>query len=77
MRKIQAVIHLKSIYENARAFRDLTGKKICAVVKADAYGHGAEEVALAIESVVDVLPWRCCTKRLRCALPPAERIFSF
>ena len=54
MRKIQAVIHLKSIYENARAFRALTGKKICAVVKADAYGHGAEEVALAIESVVDV-----------------------
>ena len=54
MRKIQAVIHLKSIYENAVAFKALTGRKLCAVVKADAYGHGAEQVALAIESVVDV-----------------------
>lgn len=54
MRKIKAVIHLKSIYKNALAFKVLTGKKLCAVVKADAYGHGAEQVALAIESVVDV-----------------------
>ena len=41
MRKIKANIHLKSIYENAAAFKSLTGKKLCAVVKADAYGHGA------------------------------------
>lgn len=54
MRKIQANIHLKSIYENAKAFKALTGKKLCAVVKADAYGHGAEEVACVLDGVADV-----------------------
>ena len=29
------------------------GAKLCAVVKADAYGHGAEQVALEIEDLVD------------------------
>lgn len=53
MRKTQAVIHLKSIYDNAVAFKALTKTKLCAVVKADAYGHGAEEVALALENVAD------------------------
>lgn len=32
---------------NVEAFRDLTGVEVCAVVKADAYGHGAVEVARA------------------------------
>lgn len=53
MRKIKAKIHLRNIKSNAEAFRRLTGAKLCAVVKADAYGHGAEEVVCAIESVVD------------------------
>ena len=53
MRKIRAEIHLKSIAENALAFKTLTGKRLCAVVKADAYGHGAEEVAFALQGIVD------------------------
>lgn len=53
MRKIKAYIHLKSITENARAFKALTGKKLCAVVKADAYGHGAEEVTFALSGIAD------------------------
>ena len=53
MRKIKAEIHLKSIAENAKAFKALTGKKLCAVVKADAYGHGAEEVVFALQGIAD------------------------
>ena len=53
MRKIKAKIHLKSITENAWAFKKRVGKKLCAVVKADAYGHGAEEVVLALQGVAD------------------------
>ncbi len=53
MQKVRAVIHLKSIRENAKAFVKLTGKKVCAVVKANAYGHGAEEVVCALSGVVD------------------------
>lgn len=35
------------------AFKRLTGRRLCAVVKADAYGHGAEEVALALQRIAD------------------------
>lgn len=38
--------------ENAEAFQSLTGKGVCAVVKANAYGHGAEECTLALSGVV-------------------------
>ena len=53
MQKVQARIHLKSIRENAMAFAKTTGVKLCAVVKANAYGHGAEEVALSLSGVAD------------------------
>ena len=53
MRKTIAKIYLKNIRENAQAFALLTGKKICAVVKANAYGHGAEEVVCALSGVAD------------------------
>lgn len=53
MQKVIAKIHLKSIRRNAETFVKLTGKKICAVVKANAYGHGAEEVTFALQGVVD------------------------
>ena len=54
MQNIIAKIHLQNIQHNARVFRDRTGKPVCAVVKADAYGHGAIEVVNALESVVDL-----------------------
>lgn len=53
MRKTIAKIDLKNIRENAKAFALLTSKKICAVVKANAYGHGAEEVVCALSGVAD------------------------
>ena len=53
MRKVTAKISLKNINDNAKAFKAYTGKRLCAVVKADAYGHGAEEVAAALSGVAD------------------------
>ena len=53
MQKVRANIHLKSIRQNAAAFKKRAGVKLCAVVKANAYGHGAEEVALALGGVAD------------------------
>jgi alanine racemase len=47
-----AVINLKAICENAKLFKRVS-KKLYAVVKADAYGHGAEEVVLALCGVAD------------------------
>ena len=51
MQKVVAKIHLGSIRRNAEAFSRLTKTKLCAVVKANAYGHGAEEVVGALQSV--------------------------
>lgn len=53
MRKVIAKIDLDNIRHNAKAFVRLTKKPICAVVKANAYGHGAEEVACALSNLVD------------------------
>lgn len=49
-----AVIDVKRLVKNARAIRaKLKGKKFYAVMKADAYGHGAEAVANALHAVAD------------------------
>lgn len=53
MRKIIAKIHLKHISDNARALKSLTKTRLCAVVKANAYGHGAEEVTNALCGIAD------------------------
>ena len=46
-----AEVSLGALRRNFRALRDLagTGVEVCAVVKADAYGHGARECALALQ----------------------------
>ncbi len=44
---------MNNIRENAKAFQKATGKRLCAVVKANAYGHGAEEVVLALGGIAD------------------------
>ena len=54
MQKIRANIHLRNIRANAQAFKTLTGTRLCAVVKANAYGHGAEETVCALEGIADV-----------------------
>ena len=42
-----------NIRRNAEKFLSLTSKRLCAVVKANAYGHGAEEVTSALEPIAD------------------------
>lgn len=49
MQSTLAVISLKRIKENARLVGEYAGAPLIAVVKDDAYGHGAERVALALE----------------------------
>ena len=53
MQKVLAKIHLGNIRRNAKLFRGLTETGLCAVVKANAYGHGAEEVVNALNGVAD------------------------
>jgi alanine racemase len=47
-----AEVSLRALRNNFRAVQNLvgTGVQVCAVVKADAYGHGAERCALALEA---------------------------
>lgn len=51
----KAVINLNAIERNAKRIKGklLKGEKFCAVVKADAYGHGASAVANALYKHVD------------------------
>lgn len=53
MRKIRAHIQLKALQSNAHTFRKLTNTRLCAVVKANAYGHGAEETVCALSNIAD------------------------
>ncbi|MDE6504734.1 MAG: alanine racemase [Clostridia bacterium] len=54
MQKTLSVIDLRAIRNNAvNIVNGLGGRKFFAVVKADAYGHGAEEVARYIEDLAD------------------------
>jgi len=51
----RAIVNLKAILSNAQKIKELTGSyvKLCGVVKADAYGHGAIAVANALYPVCD------------------------
>ena len=53
MQKVKARVNLDNIRTNAEVFSAWTGKRLCAVVKADAYGHGAETVTAALNGVAD------------------------
>ena len=47
-------IDLQAIQQNAEAIKKHTGKQLIAVVKADAYGHGAIRVAEALDTTADM-----------------------
>ena len=47
------IVDLEKIRNNIKILKNHTGKKFYAVVKADAYGLGAKEIARNIESLVD------------------------
>ena len=53
MQKTLSIINLPAIRENALRIKALCSNKFFAVVKADAYGHGAEEVSRYIEDIAD------------------------
>lgn len=54
MQKTVAVTDLAAIERNAAKIKELSGgRALYAVVKADAYGHGAERVALALQPHAD------------------------
>ena len=53
MQKVIATIDLNAIEHNAKRFQTLCNTPLCAVVKADGYGHGAEEVVSALQGVVN------------------------
>ncbi len=54
MQKTLAIVNLKNLKHNVQYVRGIVGTaELYAVVKANAYGHGAARVALAIESTVN------------------------
>ncbi len=53
MRPARALIDLDALRSNYRLARELGGGKALAVVKADAYGHGAVRCAQALEAEAD------------------------
>ncbi len=84
MQKILAKINLKALSQNARLFKDRTKTKLCAVVKANAYGHGGEEVAAALAGVADcfavalieeglALRSAACGRDILVLTPPTDR----
>ena len=53
MQKVTAKIQLSAIQHNAKVFKKLTQARLYAVVKANAYGHGAEEVVGCLSHIAD------------------------
>ncbi len=53
MRPARALIDLAALRHNYRLARELTGARALAVIKADAYGHGAVQCAQALQSEAD------------------------
>ena len=46
-------LNVDALCENYNLIKNACGKKVCAMVKADAYGHGLKDVCLALQSQVD------------------------
>ena len=64
-RAAKAMIHLEAIKANYRLAKShAPGANAVAVVKADAYGHGAVAVAQALESTVDAFAVACIEEAL-------------
>ena len=52
-RPTKAIINLKKYKENISAIREFTKRRVMAVVKSNAYGHGLVPVASYVEDIVD------------------------
>ena len=64
MRPARALIDLQALRHNYQLAREVTGAKALAVVKADAYGHGAVRVAQALEAEADGFAVACIEEAL-------------
>lgn len=64
MRPAHALIDLEALRQNYRLARELAGHKALAVVKADAYGHGAVRCAHALEIEADGFAVACIEEAL-------------
>ncbi|MDD1966296.1 alanine racemase [Pseudomonas putida] len=64
MRPARALIDLQALRHNYQLARETTGAKALAVIKADAYGHGAVRVAQALESQADGFAVACIEEAL-------------
>ncbi|AIR88738.1 alanine racemase [Pseudomonas cremoricolorata] len=64
MRPARALIDLQALRHNYRLARELSGAKALAVIKADAYGHGAVRCALALEPEADGFAVACIEEAL-------------
>jgi len=64
MRPARALIDLSALRHNHRVARELAGGKVLAVVKANAYGHGAVRCARALEGETDGFGVACIEEAL-------------
>ncbi len=64
MRPARALIDLSALRHNYQLARETTGAKALAVIKADAYGHGAVRVAQALETQADGFAVACIEEAL-------------
>ena len=64
MRPSRALIDLQALRHNYQLARSTTGAKALAVIKADAYGHGAVRVAQALEAEADGFAVACIEEAL-------------
>lgn len=64
MRPARALIDLGALRHNYRLARELAGGRALAVIKADAYGHGAVRCAQALENEADGFAVACIEEAL-------------
>ncbi|MGH8355707.1 MAG: alanine racemase [Pseudomonas sp.] len=64
MRPARALIDLEALRHNYRLAREASGARALAVVKADAYGHGAVRCAHALEAETDGFAVACIEEAL-------------
>lgn len=65
MRPTRALINLQALRHNYQLARQLCADKALAVVKADAYGHGAVRCALALHDIADGFAVSCLEEALQ------------
>ncbi len=88
VQRVVAKINLSAIEENAALFKAKAGAKLCAVVKANAYGHGAEEISCALTGIADcyavalieeglALRAAACDKDILVLTPPSDEAEAY